>query len=90
MNNQNIKKRVLENGVTQTYEVFTEDTRPQDHSGNLEGWKFEACEHGGEFMDWFPLVVKGTDPQGRTCSYHPIYIDGKAVNHLSSEFPKHD
>jgi len=83
-----LKKRILDGGQEHNYQILTEETRPQDSSlGDLTGWKFKSYEHGGEFPDEFPLVIEAIDPEGRSCTYHPIYVDGKAVNSISFGFP---
>lgn len=68
---------------THSYKELTEDRRPQDHSGDLAGWTFEACEHGGEFRDCMPLAIVATDAEGRSCIYAPIEHGGRIVDSLN-------
>lgn len=85
----NIKEeRSYGHDVIHRYRVLTEKSRPQDPSFELKGWKFECYEYGGGFSETFPLVIRGTDPEGRTCSYHPLKGgDGNYIDSISFEIP---
>jgi hypothetical protein len=63
-----------------TYEIMTEEKRPQDPGLDGNGWSFETCEHGGEYPDTMPQAIIATDAQGRSCTYLPVMVKGKVVD----------
>ena len=62
------------------YEVMTPEKRPQDDHMDGRDWKFETLEHAGEYCDAFPNAIRGTDPDGRSCIYVAVTVDGKVVD----------
>jgi hypothetical protein len=42
--------------------------------------RVETLEHGGEYGDDMPQLVRLWDEAGRAASYRPITVDGKAVD----------
>lgn len=62
------------------YEPLTESNRPQDPTLDGAGLTFKTMEHGGEYPDTMPQAILLTDAEGRTCTYVPIEVNGKAVN----------
>lgn len=68
--------------LTHRYRNMTRDMRPQDDSLDGSGLTFETLEHGGEFPDQFPNVIRVTDPAGRWCVYTPVREHGRVVQSL--------
>lgn len=64
----------------QEYEKMTPEKRPQDPDLTGAGWRFELSEHGGEYPDTMPQVIRAFDAEGRTCIYVPITVYGKVVD----------
>jgi hypothetical protein len=56
------------------------DKRPQDLSVDGRGLTFKTLEHGGEYPDTMPQVIRLTDPLGRSALYVPLRVDGKVVD----------
>ena len=53
---------------------------PQDLLMNGTGLTFATGEHGGEYPDDMPQLVRLTDAQGRSCDYVPIRVGGRVVD----------
>lgn len=66
--------------TAQNYEPMTAEKRPQDENLDGAGWTYETLEHGGEHPDTMPQAIKATDPQGRSCIYVPVSINGNVVD----------
>lgn len=64
----------------QNYEILTAEKRPQDPNLDGEGWTFALSEHGGEYPDAMPQVIKATDAEGRVCFYVPVTVHGRVVD----------
>jgi len=41
---------------------------------------FEPLTFGGEYDDNMPMSIRVTDPEGRSCVYVPITVDGRVVD----------
>jgi hypothetical protein len=54
--------------------------RARDVAGDGSQLRFETLEHGGEFPDDMPQLIRVTDPEGRQARYRPIKEDGKVVD----------
>jgi len=74
--------------ITQYFHELTEDKRPQDDTMDGTDLTFETLEHGGEFPDLMPQVIKITDKQGRNCLYEPIHVQGRIVDFQFSNTSK--
>ena len=61
------------------------DDRPQDPTGDGAGWTFQTLEHGGEYPDHTPQVIRATDAQGRSCTYVPVTENGRVVESICFE-----
>jgi hypothetical protein len=66
--------------IVHEFEEMTADKRPQDPQGDGSGLQLETLEHGGEYPDNMPQAIRVTDPQGRSCIYVPVRVDGKVVD----------
>jgi hypothetical protein len=66
--------------VIHEFEEMTPEKRPQDACGDGTGLVFETLEHGGEYPDNMPQAIRVTDPEGRSCIYLPITVNGKVVD----------
>jgi len=53
---------------------------PQDLRMDGTGLTFQTGEHGGEYPDDMPQLIKVIDPEGRSCDYVPIRVDGRVVD----------
>ena len=54
--------------------------RARDVAGDGSQLRFETLEHGGEYPDDMPQLIRVTDPEGRVARYRPIKEDGKVVD----------
>jgi hypothetical protein len=66
--------------VVHEYRPLPAEKRPQDPRLDSTGLKFGTVEHGGEYPDTMPQVIRATDPQGRSVVYVPIKVDGKVID----------
>ncbi len=66
----------------QIYRELKEDRRPQDPTMDGSTLTFETLEHGGEYPDQMPQVIRVTDAEGRSCDYSVISVRGKAVDNF--------
>ena len=57
-----------------------EKYRPQDLTLDGTELDFETLNHGGEYPDKMPQLIRLTDPEGRTSDYVPITVDGRVVD----------
>lgn len=64
------------------YRVMAETARPQDLTLDGAGWRFQTLEHGGEYPDTMPQAIRATDPDGRSCVYLPVTVNGSVVESL--------
>jgi hypothetical protein len=64
---------------TQPFYELKPEMRPQDPSGDAEGWTFRTAEHGGDEPDTMPQAIEATDAQGRWAIYVPLTTNGKIV-----------
>ena len=62
------------------YRPLLPEERPQDPHLDGRDLTFETLEHGGEFSDAMPQVIRMTDPAGRSAVYVPLRVDGKIVD----------
>jgi hypothetical protein len=68
-----------------TYRELPRECRPQDPMMDGSGWTFVTLEHGGEYPDTMPQAIKATDPQGRSCIYVPVSVNGAVVDTVAFE-----
>jgi len=61
-------------------EPVLENNRPQDPTLEGNGLEFETRDHGGEYPDKMPQMIRVTDPDGRSCDYEPIKVEGRVVD----------
>ncbi len=64
----------------QVYRELKEDMRPQDPTMDGSTLTFETLEHGGEYPDQMPQVIRVTDAKGRSCNYSVVLVRSKAVD----------
>jgi hypothetical protein len=76
--------------ISHTFREMTEDMRPQDPGMDGAGWTFELLEHGGEYPDMMPQVIRATDAAGRSCIYLPAKVDGRVVQSISFGLDRRD
>jgi hypothetical protein len=69
--------------TSHSYQVLTEDMRPQDETLDGSELTFKTMEHGGEYPDTMPGCIEITDKEGRSLRYVPIEMNGKPVKSLS-------
>jgi hypothetical protein len=53
--------------LTHKFAEMTPEKRPQDPHMDGTGLRFETMEHGGEYPDTMPQVIKLIDAEGRSC-----------------------
>jgi hypothetical protein len=61
------------------------DDHPQDPTGDGAGWTFQTLDHGGEYQDDMPQVIRASDAQGRFCIYVPVKENGRVVESIRFE-----
>ncbi|MBV8911645.1 MAG: hypothetical protein JOZ05_01245 [Acetobacteraceae bacterium] len=54
--------------------------RPQDPRQDGADLTFMTLEHGGEYPDDMPQALRVSDPDGNTCTYFPVTVDGRVVD----------
>jgi hypothetical protein len=72
-----LKGRVATYRVTQSH---ARNERARDMLMDGSALRFETLEHGGQYPDDMPQLIKVTDPDGRTSRYKPISEDGSVVD----------
>ena len=55
------------------------DERSQDERMDGKDLSFEPLTFGGEYDDNMPMSIRVTDPEGRSCVYVPITVEGRVV-----------
>jgi hypothetical protein len=65
------------------YENFPPENRLSDVSQTAKGWTFETLEHDEAN---FPVVIRATDAEGRSCNYIAFGPEGAAINIKAVEF----
>ena len=66
--------------LTHKFAEMTPEKRPQDPHMDGTGMRFETMEHGGEYPDTMPQVIKLIDAEGRSRIYVPILQNGGVVD----------
>ena len=66
--------------LTHKFAEMTPEKRPQDPHMDGTGLRFETMEHGGEYPDTMPQVIKLIDAEGRSRIYVPILQNGGGVD----------
>jgi hypothetical protein len=66
--------------LTHKFAEMTPEKRPQDPHMDGTGLRFETMEHGGEYPDTMPQVIKLIDAEGRSRIYVPILQNGGVVD----------
>ena len=66
--------------LTHKFAEMTPEKRPQDPHMDGTVLRFETMEHGGEYPDTMPQVIKLIDAEGRSRIYVPIMQDGNVVD----------
>lgn len=66
-----------------TFRPLPRERRPQDLLGDGTGWTFQTAEHEGEYPDMMPQAILATDPEGRSCVYAPVRLEGQVADSIS-------
>lgn len=67
------------NQTSLKYSILSEELRPQDDTFDGKNLAFILQEHGGDFPDAMPQVIKVIDKNGNWCNYVPEELNGELI-----------